>query len=98
MSYCRMGPDSAAYIFATKRPAGRARIECCGCLLLRDDTGNGYVEFCTYGDLLRHINEHRAAGHRIPDRVEERIQREIANPEQQWLPVGKLPKTILPNP
>lgn len=98
MSYCRFGWESSdAYIFGTIY-GDEHMIECCGCLLERRDGGSWQSAFDNYGDLLRHINDHRAAGHHILDYVEERIRYEIDHPDEQWVEVGELPESMLPDP
>ena len=95
MSYCRFGWESSdAYIFGTIK-ANKPCIECCACRL----TGTyASATFYTYGDLLRHINEHRAAGHHILDQVEERVRREIDDPDERFIEVGVLPTAMHPDP
>lgn len=89
MSYCRFGWESSdAYIFATTHGTENV-IECCGCALSGD-----HAAFTSYGDVLRHIGEHRAAGHHILASVDERIYREIANPDERWIEVGDLPDSL----
>jgi hypothetical protein len=98
MSYCRFGWESSdAYIFGTIHNDENV-IVCCGCLLVRTDDAEGYAEFDNYGDLLRHINDHRVAGHHIVEHVEERIRHEIDHPDQRWVEVGVLPETMVPDP
>lgn len=96
MSYCRWGwGGSDVYIFGTEW-TGKRSIECCGCGL--DDASEAGAFLETYGDLLRHISAHRAAGEHVPDYVDERIRAEIADPAEQWVPVGELPDTMHPDP
>lgn len=106
MSYSRWGWDgSDVYIYGTTssetiEPGAEGNsITCCGCWLNDDDDGFGPgADLTTYGDLLRHISAHRAAGHHVPGYVDERIRAEIADPAEQWIPVGDLPDTMHPDP
>jgi len=86
MSYCRFNdgtnpfnlpPDldqgrSDAYIFHSVE----GHWECCGCWLKKF----GEWRHCasTKEEMLVHIAEHRAAGHFIPEFVDEELRREIA--------------------
>jgi hypothetical protein len=89
MSYARWGWNSSdVYIYGGTSTGGNVLV-CCGC-----DDGD-----CpTYGDMLRHISKHRAAGQHVPAYVDERLQAEIADPAQQWVEVGELPETMHPDP
>jgi hypothetical protein len=85
MSYCRFNdgtnpfdlpPDldqgrSDAYIFESVE----GHWECCGCWLADDEW-----RYCasTKELMLVHIAEHRAAGHIIPESVDEELRQEIA--------------------
>jgi hypothetical protein len=95
MSYCRFGWESSdAYIFGTT-VGGKNFIECCGCLLSDDD--DSFPRFDNYGDLLRHINDHRSAGHHILARVDELIREEIEDPKMRWVEVGDVPTEMVPD-
>lgn len=96
MSYSRWGWNgSDVYIFGTEWVGQRA-IECCDCHFADYDEPGAF--FDNYGDLLRHISDHRAAGHHVPDYVDQRIREEIADPTEQWVPVGELPEVMHPDP
>lgn len=94
MSYCRFGWDgNQAYIFGTTR--GNVNLlECCGCAF-----GDSW-DFDNYGDMLRHLNDHRSAGHFISTYVDEAMWDEILslNPDDRWVDVGELPDTYNLNP
>lgn len=93
MSYCRWGWNgSDVYIYAAGNPDGDhgdRTLVCCGC--------EG-ADFTTYGDLLRHISDHRAAGEHVPAFVDERLYAEINDPKERWVPVGELPENMHPDP
>lgn len=80
MSYCRF-LEADAYIYL-----GSGGLECCGCIMApKEKYPTPYVDmfgitheeyslpvgpFQTARDMLDHIAEHRAEGHRIPDYVD----------------------------
>lgn len=84
MSYCRFG-DSDAYIYI-----GVYGFECCGCIMAPrekypeprvdmfgitwEDYSLPVGPFDTAREMLAHIAEHRAAGHYIPEDVDQRIK------------------------
>lgn len=89
MSYCRWGWDASdVYIYATGIGDQHALV-CCGCK-------DGCCD--TYGDMLHHISAHRAAGQHVPAYVDERLRTEMADPAEQWVPVGEVPETMHPDP
>lgn len=62
MSYARFS-EGDIYIFLSIE----GTLECCGCYL----TGPGFFghfDCATTDEMLAHIEEHRAAGHKIPER------------------------------
>ncbi len=71
MSYCRYDGESEAYIYA-----GKDAIYCCMCRFSDSDNVRDF-EFKTRAGVLRHVARHRAAGHNIPFRVDQRLRREI---------------------
>lgn len=74
MSYCRMnGQDSDVYVIRTMDD-----LQCLGCKLDRRSGDNRGI-FRTTGEMgmIRHLETHRAAGHRVPDRAFERLYREV---------------------
>lgn len=86
MSYCRFG-EADAYIYLST-----SGLECCGCFLApREKYPEPYTDmfgitreeyslpvgpFDTAQDMLNHIAEHRAAGHYIPEDVDQRLKEE----------------------
>lgn len=86
MSYCRFG-EADAYIFLST-----SGLECCGCFLApqekypepytnmfgitREEYSLPVGPFETAREMLDHIAEHRAAGHYIPEHVDERLKEE----------------------
>ena len=86
MSYCRFG-EADAYIYL-----GVNGLECCGCIMApKEKYPTPYVDmfgltwedyslpvgpFETTREMLKHIAEHRAAGHHIPEYVDERLKNE----------------------
>lgn len=73
MSYCRF-LEADAYIFAHVS----GHWQCCGCLLSESEDGSDW-DFATKEEMLVHIDKHRKAGHYIPERVDERLRKEIAD-------------------
>ena len=59
MSYARFGPDSDVYVFLNVH----GFFECCGCIL-REETG---YSFTSTADLIKHLERHKAEGHKVPD-------------------------------
>lgn len=91
MSYCRWGPDSDVYVYATERVIKDDRVEtwwvCAGCELFADNPsiGIGPIYAPTLDALRDHLQRHRAAGHKVPDAAFERIDREMAEkPDEPW--------------
>lgn len=58
MSWTRFASDSDVYVFENNG----GYIECCGCRLVRPDPMVNTVE-----EMLQHLEQHRAAGHKVPD-------------------------------
>lgn len=91
MSYIKWGwEQSDVYIYGGSFDVGDNYIECCGCGLRGEFE---FVRFTTYGDLLRHIEAHRADGDCVPTLVDDRIREEIANPDGHWIPIGEITTT-----
>jgi hypothetical protein len=70
VSYARWSADSDVYVFENVG----GWIECCGCCLVvvrhfQADTAEAMAE---------HLGQHRAAGHKVPDGLEDRI---LTDPE-----------------
>ncbi len=80
MSYCRWGADSDVYVYATAYPDrdnhGRTRyvLICCGCKLLDGDTA---AERRSEAAMISHLEQHRAAGHKVPAYAIERLLKEM---------------------
>jgi len=70
VSYARLGPDSDVYVVN----GGRA-LECTWCRL-----GNEQKDF-TSEEMIAHLTEHVAAGHKVPWEAFERLRREVASDE-----------------
>lgn len=99
-----MGDDSDVYIFGTRAVGGKNVIECCGCRLANSEEGR-FAIFDNYGDLLRHVSDHRAAGDSVPQYVDDRIfyEANFGTPgtwNEPWIEVGDLPdpSEMAPNP
>lgn len=58
MSYARFGPDSDVYVFGTA-----TGYECCRCAFQPPSSH----EVATAAEMIAHLREHRAAGHRVPE-------------------------------
>lgn len=67
MSYARFGPESDVYVFA--HIAGG--FCCCGCML------NGEQMYDNQAGMLDHLQRHIKAGHNVPARTLERLNKEI---------------------
>lgn len=66
MSYARFGcDDSDVYVYASCSGG----IDCCGCAIYDGDI----VKIKTSGFMIEHLNNHRAAGHTVPDYTYEEI-------------------------
>lgn len=65
MSYARFGSDSHVYVYA--RTGGG--IDCCRCAIYDGDI----VNVATSGHMIAHLDNHRAAGHLVPDYTYEQI-------------------------
>ena len=70
MSYARWGSDSDVYVFET---CGGV-FECCGCKENLDSES-----FETSGEIIAHLNEHRAKGDLVPDYTYQQIMRDYPN-------------------
>ena len=77
MSYCRKGNDSDLYVLSTGYG-----FECVSCLLRSKYEGyNMHMSTVrkTRKQMLKHLSEHEAAGHKVPKRAITRLQNEIKN-------------------
>lgn len=70
MSYARFGQESDVYVFSDGD-----RLHCVWCRLCRAFESAVYAE---YPDMIAHLEEHRAAGHKVPDYALERLRQEGA--------------------
>jgi hypothetical protein len=73
MSYARWGEDSDVYAY----DAGSVLV-CCWCRLLRHDDNGPEPDFeCnTPLGMIKHLKEHKALGHKVPDEALERLEKE----------------------
>ncbi len=75
MSIIRFGDGSDVYLICTYRQGARVA-ECCGCRLVpRDDRGMptaAFPAFTTALGMCSHLDEHRKAGHEVPERAYDR--------------------------
>ena len=64
MSVCRWDKDSDLYVYLDHEA-----IVCCGCYLhpQEDDCYGESISFFKLDDYLSHLEEHKAAGHQVPD-------------------------------
>lgn len=67
MAYCRFSDDSDVYVFADLD----GWLECCRCDLTGDA---GSFRTRDVRDMIRHLERHRAAGHKVPEKVFERLR------------------------
>lgn len=70
MSYCRMGWDSDVYVLRGVDGV----LECVDC---RASGSRGYFSCRTEAAMITHLEVHRAAGQRVPERALERLHREV---------------------
>jgi hypothetical protein len=69
MAVCRFNDDSDVYVYYSVLGG----IDCCGCILL----GRGAFVARDEAAMITHLNEHVAAGHKVPAKAFERLaQRE----------------------
>lgn len=61
MSYARFGTDSSVYVFLDVS----GYFNCCGCRLAPGVATSTHAP--TTAEMLAHLEEHRAAGHLVPD-------------------------------
>ena len=61
MTFCRMGWDSDVHL----EYGGRGGYQCWWCKLTEEQTG--WEFFSTEEELHKHLNEHKTAGHKVPD-------------------------------
>lgn len=73
MSYARFGYDSDVYVFGLSDGG----FECCGCRLSEATLAS--QRFDDRQDLLLHLQDHKAAGHKVPPYAITRLQEELTN-------------------
>lgn len=78
MSYARFGSDSDVYVYCDIG----GYLCCCACRLASEPCGSR--EFFTTADMLAHLDEHRAAGHAIPDYTRPALEGE-ADENDSWI-------------
>ena len=71
MSYCRFSEDSGVYVYEGYGVGDAGVIVCCGCRI------EGHFETDDGITFLRHLAEHRTAGHKVPDDVSVAILEEM---------------------
>ncbi len=71
MSYCRFARDSDVYVFESE-----LGIECCRCRLL----GGRWFRVQGPAEIIAHLLEHRAAGHKVPESALDELREEVAAP------------------
>jgi len=76
MSYARFGPNSDVYVYAS----GDNVFTCCGCKLVAPDTGQTWE----HGGkaILSHLQEHIAAGHKVPEYCIKALKLELDEEEK----------------
>jgi hypothetical protein len=74
MSYCRFGPDSDVYVYAS---LGDEWI-CCACAL--NEATESWERFATPAEMIAHLKKHKGAGHMVPEYAIERLQGEGSTP------------------
>ena len=67
MSYCRFSEDSDVYLY----PHVYGNYQCCACKLGEMDI------LLTLEEVLKHLQAHRNAGHKVPEYAFERVEAEI---------------------
>jgi hypothetical protein len=78
MSYCRHnGEDSEAYVIGSIM----GHLECLGCRITGEPADNGlcYGFFTTHSrtEMIKHLQEHRQRGFKVPFHATRRLKREI---------------------
>lgn len=72
MSYCRFS-DGDVYLY----PTTGGLIQCCSCRLTPKDKGwHDNVNFYSPEDALKHLVDHKNAGHDVPDDAIDRLKEE----------------------
>ncbi len=69
MSYAQPGDDSDVYVYAGANQAGN-EYTCCWCQISAD----GHFECQSAEQMLSHLQEHKAAGHKVPDYCTQRLE------------------------
>jgi hypothetical protein len=73
MSYCRFAWDNSdVYVFGI----GNNEFQCCGCLLQEHSSF-----YCNGQEaMIKHLLEHRKAGHVVPQHAIDRLKEELSKP------------------
>lgn len=82
MAYCRWTEDSELYLYPSVSPSYTKSIVCQCCPMMPKGPDGEATNFVAEGNdrarkMLRHLEEHRTMGHRFPERVIERLTREL---------------------
>ena len=73
MSYVRFGKDSDVYVYHHYQ----GFLECCGCILDPEGEGWSFPSFKTRSEMITHLEEHKKAGHDVPEYAIDRLKEEI---------------------
>jgi hypothetical protein len=74
MSYCRWGTESNVYVFGLDDDNGKIIYRCQCCALSHAKNDN--TDVWTPEEMIAHLEKHRAAGHKVPDRAIELLKSE----------------------
>ena len=76
MSYARFGRDSDVYVFLHVN----GFFECCGCVF----GGEAGRYLTSTADVIKHLEQHKAKGHKVPDDAILDLQKE-AEENDAWI-------------
>ena len=78
MSYARFGPDSDVYVYSSE-----CGYVCSWCTLQTEPDPEYDDHFVTKSasEMIQHLEQHRAAGHKVPDYTIKELQEEPAEDE-----------------
>jgi hypothetical protein len=76
MAYCRFGPDSDVYLYLSTDDC----FHCCGCGLIGPRLKQDFVTV-NHNEILKHLEQHIAAGHKVPPEAVREIEKEAAEPK-----------------
>lgn len=71
MAYCRFGPDSDVYLYASIYGG----VDCCGV-----HEGEGSFRTNSVDEMIEHLHQHEAKGDKVPPRVIPRLKE-----EKEWI-------------